>query len=292
MKFKMTPGQGVLISDVVRNGPAAKAGVKTGDVLLAFGALDVQALTPKEWPTDPVELSKLDQELFVAAQKAISSVKPGDAVSISLRRDGQPVSVQAVAVDRATLERGAAEPETPPVPPTPPTPGTLPTPAVPPAPTSAEQGVVGFLPIPAAGLTPQAREKFHVPADTKGVVAVRVVPGSPAAKAGLHDGDVLVKYAGKDMPSTEGLDPADPVAAAKFNEAFGAIRRAVKAGAEVELVVQREGKPVTLKAVPVTQAEMQKIEKAAFGEGPEDDDGEDGDDDEPAMAPRAPRPPK
>jgi len=66
----------------------------------------------------------------------------------------------------------------------------------------------------AAGVNFQQQNRYHLPddgvtwvdrpaGDTNRVVALRIQPGSPAAKAGLHSGDVLVSIEGVKIDSSE-----------------------------------------------------------------------------------------
>ncbi len=45
---------------------------------------------------------------------------------------------------------------------------------------------------------------YHLPEAT-GVLIIAVAPGSPAARAGLREGDVVVEFAGQPVPSIDGL---------------------------------------------------------------------------------------
>jgi Protease degQ (EC 3.4.21.-) len=137
------------------------------------------------------------------------------------------------------------------------------------------------MPVPVALLSPEAKAHFKVKAD-HGVVALNVRPGSPAATAGLANGDVLLKYAGQDVPDTKGLDPTKPESGEAFGAAFAKIAGTTRPGKEIEVVVERDGKPVTLKAVPVDLATAQKFageeededdEKNEGAEGPEKGEG-------------------
>jgi putative serine protease PepD len=64
-----------------------------------------------------------------------------------------------------------------------------------------------------------------------GVGVVDVVPGGPAASAGIQPGDVIVSVDGKDTPSSEAL---------------GAVLAELKPGDTVPVTVQRGGSPVEL----------------------------------------------
>src|SRR5262245_53569865 len=69
-------------------------------------------------------------------------------------------------------------------------------------------------------------------------VVVLVLPGSPAEKAGLKRGDVLMRVGGRDVPTADALR--------------GALRGRAE-GEKVEVVVRRGGQLVTLQ-VPLTCA--------------------------------------
>ena len=71
-------------------------------------------------------------------------------------------------------------------------------------------------------------------AEVEGVMLSGVRPGSPAEKAGLKAGDVIVKFGGKDIRNVQEYT----IALADF-----------KPGDEVEIVVKRGSETVTLKAV-------------------------------------------
>jgi S1-C subfamily serine protease len=136
-------------------------------------------------------------------------------------------------------------------------------------------GYVGFTAMPVILLTPKQRALWSVKADS-GVVAVRVFKGSPAEKAGLHNGDVLLTVAGQEMPSTKDIDASKPDGARTFADAFARISSIVRTGSDVELVVARDGKRATLMAVAVDLEAMRRI-VAASGEEDEGDEGDEED---------------
>jgi S1-C subfamily serine protease len=78
-------GGGVRVDGVSPGGPAAEAGVKSGDVIVAIQAKPVAT----------------GRELV----RAMESIEPGEKVALRVRRDGKPVDVTVVArpLDRATF---------------------------------------------------------------------------------------------------------------------------------------------------------------------------------------------
>jgi len=80
-------GSGVLISDVIEDGPAARAGIEAGDVLTRIGAL----------PTDSLE----------AAHRAIAALTPSSETVVQLIRDGRPRAITVVAGPAFAVARWA-----------------------------------------------------------------------------------------------------------------------------------------------------------------------------------------
>jgi serine protease Do/serine protease DegQ len=70
-----------------------------------------------------------------------------------------------------------------------------------------ETGTVtrGFLGVGTEPLTPDVAEQVHLPVDSKGVIITVVTPDSPAEKAGIMRGDVILKVNGKDIESRDEL---------------------------------------------------------------------------------------
>jgi serine protease Do len=105
-------------------------------------------------------------------------------------------------------------------------------------------GVVhrGYLGVEIRSLDPEVAKRLGVP-DNEGVVVSRVVEGSPAAKAGIHAGDVITALDGKRVTSGRELQQAVAALAAKKT---------------ADVTVFRDGKTEKL---PVTVAEQ----PATFG---------------------------
>ncbi len=88
-----------------------------------------------------------------------------------------------------------------------------------------------------APLSPQARAQLEVPAGTQGVVIAEVAPGSPAERAGLQQGDVLLGVGQQTIGSPE--------------EAVKALRAAAgRGGKAVALRILRDGQAVFVALAP------------------------------------------
>ncbi|GAB4170559.1 MAG: Do family serine endopeptidase [Rhodocyclaceae bacterium] len=84
----------------------------------------------------------------------------------------------------------------------------------------------GFLGVEAQIITPELAESFNLKS-TEGALIARVVPGSPAARAGVRAGDVLVEVGGKPVRDPSGM--LDLIAA-------------IKPGETVRLKLRRDGR--------------------------------------------------
>jgi S1-C subfamily serine protease len=79
-EFKLSTSSGALIADVSANTPAAKAGLKQGDII-----------------------TKIDQSNVTTGADvliALRSKNPGDTVQVTINRDGQTMTVPAVVAER------------------------------------------------------------------------------------------------------------------------------------------------------------------------------------------------
>ena len=76
MPTENADGQGVVLADVIENSPAAKAGLKPGDVVFKVGEDEIQAVT----------------DLL----KAIGTRKPEDKVQLSVQRESEVLVVEVV----------------------------------------------------------------------------------------------------------------------------------------------------------------------------------------------------
>jgi serine protease Do len=152
-QFKLPTRSGALVADVVPDSPAAKAGLKGGDVITELQGKSVK---------DSRNL-----------KLAVANFAPGQKVTAKVLRDGKPIDVTITTTARPSersLARGEGgrrgfEPEN--------------------SDTGTLQGVgVG-------DLDPQTRREFDVPSNIRGALVTSIDPGSAAAAAGLQPGDVI-----------------------------------------------------------------------------------------------------
>ena len=227
-RLKLADERGALVKQVHADTPAARAGLKADDVIVRFDGETVRSAA---------QLSRLVRE-----------TPPGRPVAIEVSRDGttQRLTATLEESDGFALagEPGDFRMELPPMPPEAPFPPMLPLePLVREGIDRARRGFFverpGRLGITYQELSGQLARYFKV-ADGSLLVS-EVDEGSPAAKAGLKAGDVIVQVGGQ--------------AVSRAQELRERVARA-EAGTQIALGVQRDGKPldVTVTIAPRTRA--------------------------------------
>jgi S1-C subfamily serine protease len=215
-RLKLGEERGAVVKDVDEGSPAAKAGLKPGDVILRYQGQDVSSVA---------QLVRLVRE-----------TPPGRKVTIEVSRDGQSQKLAA------TLEEGhqglvrqlLATDDDLPLPQVAPLPqGLL-------GPHGAHRGLLlrdmlfdrgaRKLGIEYQEVSGQLARYFKL--DDRGVLVTEVEPDGPADKAGLKAGDVLLKVDARDVADGEEL-----------REALGRL----EPGTETTLAVKRDGTGLELK---------------------------------------------
>ena len=175
--LRMTQPRGALIASVTKDGPAEKAGIKQGDVVLSFDGKEVTAMR--------------------GLPRIVAETPTGKSVEVTIWRAGKEETV-SVTVGELTEEAEAR---------------TL-TANVdnPPEPASDQVAALGLSLMP---LSEEARDKYKIPGNTKGVVIAEVDPDGPAAARNLQPGDVIAEVDQKAVESA--VDVAERVKAAQDN---------------------------------------------------------------------------
>jgi len=149
MKLKGEPS-GALVGEVTPKSPSEKAGMKTGDVITSVNGKKLG---------DARELRLM-----------IGSMPPGTKIQIEVNREGQS---KIINVELAEMPAGAAEQDTE---------------ASPEENAQPERATV-FGGVAVADVTDEIRNALNLSKDIKGAVIAEIDADSPAAKAGLREGD-------------------------------------------------------------------------------------------------------
>jgi serine protease Do len=146
--------KGVLISDVNENGPSYAAGVKRGDVVVAFNGKEVQSVS---------QLRNL-----------VARTTVGKEADIKILRDGKEQNLRIKVAERPSDEVLARR---------------EPAPSAPQETIKPPDNVLAALRVQT--LDAAMMSQLNLPAKTTGVVVSSVESGSPAESAGLQRGDVI-----------------------------------------------------------------------------------------------------
>ena len=145
---------GALVAMVTANSPSAKAGLKQGDVILAFNGTDIGKL--HDLP------------------RAVGNTAPGSKAELTLWRDGNRTTVDMTIGEAPenpqVAAAGGGEQEQP-------------------ADNAEHADVMG---LHLSALSGDARHELHLGTDVHGVLITRVENGSAADNLGLSRGDVIV----------------------------------------------------------------------------------------------------
>jgi serine protease Do len=149
--------QGALVASVVPNGPSAKAGLEPGDVIVQFNGKSVK-----------------DRDSLVAM---VIATPPNTTVPVRVIRDREERTLN-VRVGELDLEaeqaalgaggRGGRD-------------------------TNPQQEASSGFGMSLSNITPDVARRLRLDADTRGAVVVDVDQGSPAAKSGIMEGDVITR---------------------------------------------------------------------------------------------------
>jgi serine protease Do len=145
---------GALVAGVNDGGPADKAKLRNGDIILKFNGQDVKDMH--------------------ALPRIVADSEVGKQVPLVLWRDGKEMTLDATLAEKpddATLASAEAGPK----------------------PDVAKPTALDGLGLNIAPLSQDLKDKYQIGADQKGVVITDVAPGSSAAERGLKAGDVIVE---------------------------------------------------------------------------------------------------
>ena len=151
----MNPDQptGALVATVTPNSPAAKAGIKQGDVILSANGHPIKSVH--------------DLPRMVAAMPI------GQKLDLTVRRGGNEITLSAITAEmpekeqQASVGTGSSSEE-------------------------GKAASATSLGLQLSAIDAGLRRQHHIPKDVEGVVVTKVASDSPAASLGIEPGDVIM----------------------------------------------------------------------------------------------------
>jgi serine protease Do len=166
--------RGELVQTVQDDSPAARAGLKPGDIVTKVNGKDV---------TSEQSVSFL-----------VANLAPGVQVPVELLRDGQRVALNVTLGKRPTDAELQQQAQT-----------FDPDAEEPMAPGESDGTIEQKLGLQVMPMTAQIARSLGIPADTKGVVIATVDPNSDAASKGLRRGDIILSANYQPVATVEAL---------------------------------------------------------------------------------------
>ncbi len=144
--YELKDSRGALVSFVKPGGPAEKAGLKKGDIIIALGEVAVK---------DHQHLRRIE-----------AKARPGAKTTVTVIRAGKEQTLAVALTERPDAELTAKAPK-----------------------STIMKSLLRTVKVTA--LSPAVRARLNAPPDLEGAVVESLDPDSPAARAGLHNGDVI-----------------------------------------------------------------------------------------------------
>ena len=157
--FGLDRAHGVLVANVVADGPAAKAGIRRNDIILTFAGQDVPDL--RRFP------------------KFVANARVGSTVDVTVWRGGKETQLKLKIGEQEEAEKTNVSAQG--------------TPKKAPDADQAVTSTVEQLGLTLQKISDQLREKYGLSDGAKGVVVTKVTPDSPAAEKQLQAGDLILE---------------------------------------------------------------------------------------------------
>ena len=174
--LNLPKAHGALVAGTTEGGPAEKAGVQPGDVIIGFDGKDVP---------DMRRLPRIVAETPINKETTLDVWRKGKDVQLK-------VKVGELKEDEVQAKGDDA-----------------------PAPDATPRETASVLGLTLSALTPQLRDRFKLDPGTKGVIITQIAPNSSARGQGLNAGDLILEAASKKVGSPKEVVAAVEDAKAK-----------------------------------------------------------------------------
>ncbi|MBV9151392.1 MAG: DegQ family serine endoprotease [Alphaproteobacteria bacterium] len=154
---------GALVATVTPNSPAAKAGLKPGDVILTANGQPVKTVH---------DLPRL-----------VAAMPPGQKLDLQVRRGGKEMTLSASTAEMPQQEQQASA-----------NPGT---------PSDEKGASTTSLGLQLSSIDQNLRREYRIPKEVEGAVVTKVENDSPAASLGIEPGDVIMSVDQKPVKNPE-----------------------------------------------------------------------------------------
>jgi serine protease Do len=193
--MNMPKPRGALIADVTKEGPAEKAGIQAGDVVIEFNGRPVNQMR---------DLPRIVAETEIGAKVAVKVLRKGQEVAVTAEVGRLEDGEKKVAEQDAASGGGAAAP-----------------------------AVVTVLGMTVTSMTNELREKYKIDKEIEGAVVTEVATEGPAADKRLEPGDVITE-AGEKKVNGAG-DISDRVKEAEEAKKGSVLLLVAKGGKQAEM---------------------------------------------------------
>jgi len=173
--------RGAMISSTNPDGPADKAGLKGGDIVLSFDGKEVS------------EMRRLP--------RIVAETDVGKTVPMTVWRDGKEITLKVKMGELESHEKDEEKTEK----------SADKTPAT----AQGNKETIEPLGLTVGALTPENRKKYSIKPDVKGVLILEVKNGSKAVERGLQAGDVILEIAQQEVSSAAEVSKAAKAAKEK-----------------------------------------------------------------------------
>ncbi len=187
--------RGALIADVTKTGPAEKAGIEAGDVVIEFNGKAIKEMR---------DLPKTVAETEIGAKVPVKVLRKGKEITVTAEVGRLEDGEKLVADAGGDSGGGAGAP-----------------------------AVVTTLGMTVSSMTDELRSKYNIDAEVKGAVITEVAPEGAAADKRLEPGDVITEAGEKEV--TGAADVSASIEAAEEAGKSSVLLLVSKAGKQAEM---------------------------------------------------------